>query len=683
VTGVILYHGGLGWAAGGFLGVEIFFVLSGYLITTLLIREWLERGTISLGAFWGRRARRLAPALVMLVVVVGVYYATVGSTRAVPGLLGDGLAALFYYSNWHQIAIGTSYFAASGPVSPFQHTWSLAIEEQFYVLWPLLVLAGAWAVRRAGASQRGCLRALLGVTLVGVVASATQAALAFAGGSGLDRVYYGTDTRATGLLAGAALALCLTLQRLRPRTSRRVGPRVPGAVITGSAWAGAVALLLLICGMHVADGSAAWLYPWGLLAVDLTTAAVILTAVTRPGSAVDRLLSLSPLRAAGRISYGLYLWHFPLFLWLDGDSTGLSGGRLFVLRVAVTVVVSTLSYVVVEQPIRRRRRPAWAYGVIAPLGAGGAVAALLAASAASAFSGTSAAIAGPAAAHAAAARFAGSGPACELTLSDEPGLGVAAVPLRSEQTFEYDALGDHNLVWHGSATQRFTTCPPKRMLVIGDSIAFTIGLPMLEDEQNYGAEVAVGAILGCAFATRGELSVNGVWQSPDTGCPSALATWAAEARSVNADEVVIELGYRDEFDWRWNGRVVHLGDPAFDAYVQAQIDDYVRVLGAGGRRVLFLTVPYTDPPAQRDGAPAPAASRTRHSLINAMIAKAAATDPGRASVLDIDRTISPQDRYTSTVNGRLCRFDGIHISLYCASLLETRILPAARRLIAR
>ena len=205
VLAVILYHGGVPWLAGGFLGVEVFFVLSGFLITSLLISEWLDRGKIALGAFWARRARRLLPALVVLVAVIGLYYTTAGSAKAVPGLLGDGFAALFYYSNWHQIATGASYFAASGPVSPFQHTWSLGIEEQFYALWPLLVLAAVWCVRRGGGSKPASLRLLLAVALLGVVASAAQNALAFDGGSGLDRVYYGTDTRATGLSRGRRL----------------------------------------------------------------------------------------------------------------------------------------------------------------------------------------------------------------------------------------------------------------------------------------------------------------------------------------------------------------------------------------------------------------------------------------------------------------------------------------------
>jgi peptidoglycan/LPS O-acetylase OafA/YrhL len=697
VISVILFHGGVTWLGGGFLGVELFFVLSGFLITSLLLAEWLERGTIALGAFWARRARRLLPALVLLVIAIGVYTAA-GNASVMPGLFGNGLAALLYYSNWHQIAAGTNYFAASGPVSPFQHTWSLAIEEQFYALWPPLVLASVWVVRRSGGSRSGTLRGLLLVALAGVVASAVQNALMFDGGTGLDRVYYGTDTRATGLLAGAALAILLALRRTtehdgeaQPRAGR-FGRQVLGpAPARALAWVrghervawGAVAIVALavvLYAMRFATGSSAWMFPWGLLMIDLATVAVIASVVAAPGTIAERLLSARPLRATGRISYGLYLWHFPLFLWLDADDTGVSGVRLLALRVAITVGASVASYVLVEQPIRRRRCPAWLIGSLAPAGVGAAVASLFVASVAGALPN------GPSNARIASlasSRFAGNGPACTVSLVDRPGYGVAPVPMKSEQAFEFNALGDHSLVWHGSAAKRFTTCPPKRILVIGDSIAFTIGLPMLEDEQSYGVEVANAAILGCAFSTRGDLDVNGVWQSPETDCASALPTWTARERQFHPDEVVIELGYRDEFDWRWNGRVVHLGEPNFDAYVQRQIDQFVSALRRGGTKILLLSVPFTDPPALSNGDAAPAASIQRHKLINSLLARAAVRAGRGAAFVDVDKTLSPHGHYTGELNGQVCRFDGVHISLFCANLLQEQILPAARRLLGK
>ncbi|HEY2319779.1 MAG TPA: acyltransferase family protein [Solirubrobacteraceae bacterium] len=678
VLAVLLYHGGLSWSHGGFLGVEMFFVLSGFLITSLLVAEWGRSGTISLRAFWARRARRLLPALFALVAAIGVYYALAGPTKAVPGLEGDGISTLLYVANWHQIAAGTNYFAASGPVSPLQHTWSLAIEEQFYLLWPLIVLGVLGLARRRGASDRRALQVLLGLSLAGAAAASVEMALLFGAGRSLDRVYYGTDTRATGLLIGAALAIVLTIRQRCPR-SAPASRRVPA---WGGDALGAASLLLLVAlgaGLLIVNGADAWVYPFGLLAMDAIMVILVAGVVLRPRAAGARFLALAPLQGLGKISYGLYLWHFPLFLWLDESSTGQRGPALLALRLTVTLAVSLVSYVVVEQPIRRRRRPAWVVRGLAPVGAGAAVVSLLMASgAASLPTGVPAAAKLPTA----PAALRGSDAPCQVRLTDSSRVGRAPVAAAKDAKFEYGALGSASLVWSGSATKTFETCPPKRVLVIGDSIAFTMGLPMMEDEERYGVQIDNGALLGCAFSTRGQLNVNGSWENPPAGCAAALQQWAREAKAMRAQEVVVELGYRDEFDWRVNGKVVHLGQAAFDAYVQHQIDRYVQVLSHGGVKVLFLTVPYTHPPDQADGAPAPAASPARHDAINGLLRAEARKHPSTVQVLDVDRTLSPDDRYAARVKGQLCRFDGIHVSVFCAKLLEPSVLGEARRLLA-
>ena len=680
VVAVLLYHGGVSWSGGGFLGVEMFFVLSGFLITSLLVAEWGRSGAIALRAFWARRARRLLPALFALVAAIGVYYALAGPTKAVPGLQGDGIATLLYFSNWHQVAAGTNYFAASGPVSPLQHTWSLAIEEQFYVLWPLLVLRVLAFARRRGASDRRSLQVLLGVSLSGALLAATEMGFLFNGGHGLDRVYYGTDTRATGLLLGAALAIALAIRR-KPDPAHRATTARPLP-----AWArqalGAAGLLLLgalAVGLVVADGDDAWVYPFGMLATDAGMVVLIAGVVVAPRAAGARLLALPPLRAVGRISYGLYLWHFPLFLWLDETSTGLHGAALLVLRLSVTLTVSLISYAVIEQPIRQRRRPTWVVHGLAPVGAGAAVVSLLMASAASSLP-----VGVPAAARLpkAPARLAGTDGPCVVKLADSSRLGMTPVGADHVAKFEYAALGKSDLVWSGSGTKTFTTCPPKRVLVVGDSLAFTLGLPMMDDEQSYGVQISNAALLGCAFSTRGQLDVNGTFEDPPAGCLTALEQWESDVQRVHAQEVVVELGYRDEFDWRWGNQTVHLGLPSFDAYLQHQIDQFVSVLTRGGVKVLFLSVPYTHPPDRADGTPAPAASPDRHAEINAMLDGEAKRHPGSVRVLDVDRTVSPDNRYDARVKGQLCRFDGIHFSVYCAKLLEPTVLGDARRLLA-
>ncbi|HEY5317978.1 MAG TPA: acyltransferase family protein, partial [Solirubrobacteraceae bacterium] len=643
VIAVLLYHGGVSWDGGGFLGVEVFFVLSGFLITTLLVSEWLQSGTIALRAFWARRARRLLPALFCLVAAIGVYYAIAGTAQAVPGLKSDGIATLLYFGNWHQIAAGSSYFAATGPVSPLTHTWSLAIEEQFYILWPVLVLgvmgvgsrlrlgvssrlllrlgAGAGAGRGAGAggggSQRGSLRTLLALSLTGMVASWIEMALLYGGGKGLNRVYYGTDTRASGLLAGASLAIGVAI--LRRRSGDRGPAPSPWARALGAAppaWARALGLVAglalagMLVAMDLAGGNGAWLYPYGLAGVDVAAALVIGAAVLAPASLVSRALSWRPLRAVGGISYGLYLWHYPLFLWLDSTSTGLSGAALLALRLAVTLAVSVTSFVLIEQPVRQRRLPAWLVRSLAPLAAGGAVASLLVASTASALPlGVPATATLPQP----TATLQGADPACQVKLADTSAYGVVPPAPSKAASFEYTSLGKHKLSWSGSSVKTFNTCPPKKVLLVGDSLAFTLGVGMLGNENQYGIELADAGILGCAFTTEGELDVSGVWQGQSAGCPDALQTWAKDAKTLDAQAVVVELGYRDQFDWRVNGHVEHLGQAAFDAYLQRQIDQYVKVLGSGGRQILFLSVPWSKPPANANGSPSPAASPARHA----------------------------------------------------------------------
>jgi hypothetical protein len=413
-----------------------------------------------------------------------------------------------------------------------------------------------------------------------------------------------------------------------------------------------------------------------MLAVDGAVVTIIAAVVLAPEAPVARLLTLAPLRALGEISYGLYLWHFPLFQWLDESSTGQTGVRLLGVRLAVTLAVAIASFALVEQPIRRRRLPTLLVRGLAPVAAGGAAATLLVASSAAALP---TAVPVAATLPKPAASLQGSGPACAETLADTAGVGESPLPAASVAKFEYTALGGHALTWSGSSTKTFNTCPPDRVLVVGDSIAFTIGTPMMADEQRYGVELANAAILGCAFTTTGELDVNGTWQAQSAGCPDELQTWARDAKAIHAREIVVELGYRDEFDWKIDGKIVHLGQPAFDRSVQSAIDHFASVLSADGTKVVFLTVPYTDPPAQPDGSAAPAASPARHALINSMLRAAARRDPSRVSVLDIDTTISPGNHYDAKINGQLCRFDGIHFSVYCSELLEPSVLGDVRR----
>ena len=677
IVAVLLYHGGVVWAGGGFLGVEAFFVLSGFLITSLLIAEWRRSTTIALRSFWARRARRLLPALFCMVAVVGFYEVLASNADAVPGLKGDGIATLFYYGNWHQIATQSNYFAATGPVSPLQHTWSLAIEEQFYILWPTSLLAAIWltrrALRRRRPTDRRVLGTLLAISVILAFASAADVMIMFRGGAGVNRVYYGTDTRAVSLLTGASLAFALAI--FRPADSTR--PTVETAKRWGVLGLAAVlALGAVLAMMHYADGASAWLYPYGMVGLDLAVAVIIAAVVLRPSSAAGRIFSVAPARGLGQISYGVYLWHFPLFLWLTAAATGVSGAPLLGLRLAVTLLVSMISFVLIEQPVRRRKLPNWLVAALAPAALGGACAALFVAAAAAAPPLASAPLPKP------PPRLEGT-QVCNVLLSDTGQYGLSPPSPAVAAVQQPKWLAAHALSWDSHSRVTFHTCPPKKVLLIGDSLAFSLGLGQMIEEHHYGVEVANAAILGCAFHTAGEINVSGTWESLPKACPNALAQWEHVERAFKPQAVIVELGYRDEFDWRVNDKAVHIGQPAFDAGVESEIERYVQVLRNGGQTpILFLSVPYANPRPDPNGSPSPAASPARHALINSLLRTAASQNPSRVRVLNIDKVVSPGSRYQRDVNGKLCRFDGIHFAIYCSELVAPDVLSTIRAMIS-
>ena len=338
VIAVAVYHFGGGSRTsvlpGGFLGVDIFFVLSGYLITGLLLGEHSRTGSISLGRFWARRARRLLPALclVLLAVAVWVWWAAplsdYGRRRA------DVFWTLGYLANWHLAGAGENYFASYGTASPLRHTWSLAVEEQFYLLWPLLVL-GLMAISR---TSRGRRLVLAGAAILGAAVSAIAMALEWSPASP-SRAYYGTEGRVQELFVGALLAVLLS----------RSG--VPGvARLARLAPAG---LVLLVVAMAVLSDADRLYYVGGALAVSLATAGLLAGLELRPQSALARAFSWRPAVAVGRISYGLYLWHWPVAVALPigTDLTVEERWTRQLLRVVVTGLLAWGSYRWVERPI--------------------------------------------------------------------------------------------------------------------------------------------------------------------------------------------------------------------------------------------------------------------------------------------------------------------------------------------
>jgi peptidoglycan/LPS O-acetylase OafA/YrhL len=356
VMAVLLYHADLSFIPGGFLGVEVFFVISGYLITALLLAEWRQKGTINLKDFWLRRARRLLPALYVLLVVT-LAFAVVFLPGEVAGLRADVIAAVGYVTNWFLIFGHESYFEAVGRPSLLQHLWSLAVEEQFYLIWPIALAVGLGTARRRH-------RLVLTVALVGAAASAVAMAMLYAPGVDPSRIYYGTDTRATGLLCGAALAFLWAPGDKYRSADKWASLRSLGAGRIRRKWWPAVPLLLDIVGVAALFALVLFgltlgefepfLYRGGLVAVALATALLIAVAVHPRSWVVSRLLGSAPMRWLGVRSYGIYLWHWPVFMVTRPELDVPFGGLpLLALRLGITIVLADLSYRFVETPIRR------------------------------------------------------------------------------------------------------------------------------------------------------------------------------------------------------------------------------------------------------------------------------------------------------------------------------------------
>jgi peptidoglycan/LPS O-acetylase OafA/YrhL len=339
VLAVFLYHARVDWMPGGFLGVDVFFVISGYLITSLLLREFRRADHVHLGRFWLRRARRLLPAAGVLIAVTMVAGAIAEPDR-ISELRGDAVASLAYVANWHFVFADQSYFEQFQRPSLFTHLWSLSVEEQFYLFWPLIFAAGMKLFGRN--------RLLLGVT-AGALGSVVLAWVLFDPGNDASRVYYGTDTHAVGLLTGVALALVWSPVELR---RRRTGPLV-GPILDV---VGVLALAYVVLSfVHVHDYDLA-LWHGGYLWLALVTA-LLLAVLAHPAARLGVLIGSPPVLWLGLRSYSFYLWHWPvLALTRPGIDVSLPRGVLIPLQLALVLVLADLSYRFVELPFRGKAK---------------------------------------------------------------------------------------------------------------------------------------------------------------------------------------------------------------------------------------------------------------------------------------------------------------------------------------
>jgi peptidoglycan/LPS O-acetylase OafA/YrhL len=611
------YHGGVFLTSGGFYSLDTFFALSGFLITSLLISEHQRTGAIRLSRFWIRRARRLLPGLLLMLVGVACFAAFLVPAGTYPTLRGDGLASLFYVANWHFIASGANYFNQTALTSPLTHMWSLAVEEQFYLVWPLIVL-GVFSLSRSR-------RLLLTVCVVGALASALEMALLYSV-TDVNRVYYGTDTRAQSLLVGAALAVGLSLWADRRASSSDDGPN--WALQTPSA-----RRLALLIGLAGVAGSVtlwttvsyndAFAFRGGFLLAALATSAVLFSVVTVRRSVLTSALAWAPLRYVGRISYGMYLWHFPLFTYLDGARVDLTGWPLFLVRAAATVAIATASYYLVELPIRRGYFfSSRSLQVLTPVGV--------------------------------------SVTALALVLGTiGPSVGATPAPLHAAKL----------------------SGPPVKVLVLGDSTALTLDIGLNEHASDYGVDSFNGGILGCGVTSGAEYQLKGVdapMAAECTGSPPDLQwykLWAYRIAVFHPNVVMILVGRWETVNRTYLGHWTNILDPLYAAYVKSQLIRAVQIAGAAGARVALLTAPCYDSGEQPDGAPWPEDAPDRVAIFNHLVREVAAEAPG-TSLLNFNALACPGGHFEEYLDGQQVRAsDGVHFTFTGGNVFAPRIWP--------
>jgi peptidoglycan/LPS O-acetylase OafA/YrhL len=635
VIAVICYHAGFGWMRGGWIGVEVFFVVSGFLITTLLLEERAQHRRVSVPRFWMRRARRLLPALAVVLAVVGVWALITGSDQQVTQLRRDYPWAVFYAGNWGQIVGGVPYYAADPPL--LRHLWSLAIEEQFYLIWPLvfLVIVGSRLHRVQRARLVGALALVPVVAMVWIYAAGPGPI------GGVDRVnflYLSTLTRAGGLLAGAAAAFVW-----RPWTSataRSAGRRT--RVLLDSV--GVAAVSALVCTAIVAELTAGYVYLWLLPLVSLFALLTVMVVVHPAAVGLRGMLGWRPFAAVGQRSYGLYLWHWPIFVFL-GVWHG-SPAR-FLVALVITAVCSELCYRYVEMPVRRGALGRWWR------------------------------TAGPARVRVLAA--------AGLTVAVLAGFYAAVRPYDraegGEATFQPPAVTRPapRAAPREPARAPTTTAAvvlPRRVALVGDSQAYSLAANVPAGLDST-LSVTDGSVVGCSVYDSGTVrSSRDGFATSFTMCDGWQDEWARAVRESDADIALVVLGAWDVFDLETSdGELLTFGTPEWDAHFRAGLQRGIDALTGAGAEVAILEVPCMRP-QDVEGAGVPALpergddSRVAH--VNEVLRAVAAANAGSTAFVEGPDEWCGDERVANDLS---MRWDGVHVYQPGAALIYETIAP--------
>jgi peptidoglycan/LPS O-acetylase OafA/YrhL len=602
VLSVIAYHDNYAWAKGGFLGVDTFFVLSGFLITTLLVVEFRRGGVIRLGAFWSRRARRLLPALLLVLAFVALYTHLAVLPWDRNGVRDDMFASLFYVANWRFILDQQGYFQLFSAASPLRHMWSLAIEEQYYLVWPLIVLA----CLRIG---RGSTRVLAAVCAVGAAASTFAMQWRYQPGDP-SSAYYATDARAHSLLIGALLALGLLAWNPGARARRALAlAAVPALVVVGVAF-------------HIASGTGARYYQGGSAAFAIVVA-ILIAGVLQPGP-VAVVLSTRPLAWIGRISYGLYLWHWPIDVWLVPSRVHVGNTTLNLLRLAATFAASVASYYLVERPIRERN---WNLRIsaIAFVPAAAVMAVVISASAVGA-----------------------SAPPGFIWNLGDPFL--CGTPLPKEIREATTANADSGPLPLPSSVRN------QRILLVGDSTACSLWSGLGAVGAANGIATAQGAVFGCGVASGQITTTRNERITPNSQrCAALVDTQERAALARLQPTLVIWMSIWEKSDLVVDGHTVVAGTPAGEKEIMARMDLALARLTAGGAHVLLVTeAPPAPNPADGTYTTSQKADNDGYARLNALLRRFQARHRAQVTLVDLATKLCP--------NGPPCpeKVDGLH-----------------------
>lgn len=617
VLAVLLFHGGV--LTGGYLGVDAFFVLSGFLITSLILHEIHTHGRLDLTQFWVRRARRLLPALFVFLFAVCAYAVVFADRTELRRIRGDALATLFYVANWHAILSGHGYWDLFAKPSPLEHMWSLAIEEQFYLLWPLvLAVVIALCLRSSRRHDRATPPApvVATVALVAGILSALWCSILFRADDS-SRAYLGTDTRVAALLFGAAFAAwAVGHGPVRTRAARVTLEvlAVLAAVGVGIAWARL-------------DGQDLLLYRGGLLLSGLGVLLVI-AAVTQPGRGpLQRVLAWRPLVAIGLISYGLYLWHWPIYIVLNEARTGLTGNTLLALRITVSFAVAIASYWIVERPFRHLSLPRHLNLVLVPLVVVAIVGAIFVTT------------------------------------------GNAADPPQSPLASETPRAG--STVSAGDATLG-RTGPGSRILIAGDSVAGNIANAAQAIQPELGRQIGNATIAGCVLpgATAARTTIN--LRTQEITFDPCVPTWQKGFDAIDAGRVLLVYGTAAAFtDLQIRGRWVGACDAAYKRWYAKRLTDVIATAAPDAAVHLALL-----PPIEGEWLPAFAGDRI--DCINGVHRRLARTLPNVAT-LDLAAMVCPDGVCRETIDGQPFRIDGFHFSPPASTWLARKVVAAMTR----